>query len=90
MMLAVESDLLPIFIESAKGALQTQNITITKSAVATICLTSGGYPGKYPTGIKINGLEKNYHEVTVFHDGTTKKYDQSLTTGGRVLNITSM
>jgi len=56
----------------------------------TIALTSPGYPGSYPKGLPISGLEDVPEDVIVFHAGTAKKDGQVVTNGGRVLNVTAM
>ncbi len=59
-------------------------------AAATVALTSPGYPGDYPKGLPISGLENIPQDVIVFHAGTAKKDGQIVTNGGRVLNVTAM
>ena len=57
----------------------------------TVCvvMTSGGYPGSYQTGFPINGLEqRDGGDAMVFHAGTSRKHDEIVTAGGRVLGIT--
>jgi phosphoribosylamine--glycine ligase len=59
------------------------------SAVATVALTSPGYPGSYPKGLPISGLDDMPKDVIVFHAGTAEKDGQVVTNGGRVLNVTA-
>jgi phosphoribosylamine--glycine ligase len=60
---------------------------------ASVCvvLTSGGYPGKFETGKKIDGLTSIDKEtgVSVFHAGTKREGDSLVTSGGRVLGVTA-
>jgi phosphoribosylamine--glycine ligase len=60
---------------------------------ASVCvvMTSGGYPGQYETGKKIEGLaEANaLPDVAVFHAGTKRDGDSIVTSGGRVLGVTA-
>ena len=58
----------------------------------TIVLCSKGYPGKYSKNIKIKNLEKIKLSKNdfVYHAGTKFLSGQFLSTGGRVLNITSL
>ena len=51
-------------------------------------LTSEGYPEKYTTGYEISGIE-NVDCSIVFHAGTKFENDKLLTSGGRVMSITS-
>jgi phosphoribosylamine--glycine ligase len=53
-------------------------------------MASGGYPGSYPTGLPITGLEDVDPDVVVFHAGTRRDADGRLVTaGGRVLGVTA-
>jgi phosphoribosylamine---glycine ligase len=54
-------------------------------------LASAGYPGAYPTGVPITGVNaaEEIDGVTVFHAGTARDTEGRLVTaGGRVLSVT--
>ncbi len=55
----------------------------------SLTLASGGYPGKYPTGIPITGIEEasRLEGVQVFHAGTALQDGRLVTAGGRVLSV---
>jgi len=55
----------------------------------SITLASGGYPGKYRTGIPITGIDEasRLEDVQVFHAGTALQDGQLVTAGGRVLSV---
>jgi phosphoribosylamine--glycine ligase len=56
----------------------------------TVVLASEGYPGKYPTGLPVTGLEQaESGGAVVFHAGTRRENGQVLTNGGRVLAVTA-
>jgi phosphoribosylamine--glycine ligase len=57
-----------------------------------VVATSKGYPGKYPTGVPITGVEKAdaLRDVKVFHSGTATRDGQLVTAGGRVLSVTAI
>ena len=60
-------------------------------AAVTVVLASEGYPGSYPTGVPIDGVEvaNSLDGVTVFHAGTARDDNGVLVTaGGRVLAVT--
>ena len=60
-------------------------------AQVTVVLASGGYPGPYATGRRIEGLDAvatAHDDVTVFHAGTRRLRDDVVTAGGRVLAVT--
>jgi phosphoribosylamine--glycine ligase len=54
-------------------------------------LTSGGYPGKFETGKRIDGLTAINADTGVhaFHAGTKRLGDLLVTSGGRVLGVTA-
>ena len=58
----------------------------------SITLASGGYPGKYQTGIPIKGVEEanRLDEVQVFHAGTALQDGKLVTAGGRVLSVAAL
>jgi len=55
-------------------------------------LASGGYPGAYAKGERIEGLEElaGWPQVVAFHAGTELRDGELVTAGGRVLGITAM
>jgi len=57
----------------------------------TVVLASGGYPGDYPAGLPIDGLDQvaNTPDVAVFHAGTERDEHGFRTAGGRVLAVTA-
>ncbi|MPC35524.1 Trifunctional purine biosynthetic protein adenosine-3 [Portunus trituberculatus] len=59
-----------------------------KSCVG-VCVVSGGYPGSYPKGKTITGVEEVSGEagVQVIHAGTKREGDTLVTSGGRVLAV---
>jgi phosphoribosylamine--glycine ligase len=54
-------------------------------------IASGGYPGTYEVGKRIDGLDEAgaVEGVKVFHAGTTRRDDVYYTAGGRVLGVTA-
>ena len=51
-------------------------------------MVSGGYPGSYEKGKSIHGLDLTTGSV-IFHSGTKKEGDKVVTSGGRVLAVSS-
>ncbi|WP_151736696.1 phosphoribosylamine--glycine ligase [Paenibacillus tengchongensis] len=83
----LKSDLLEIFLAVTEGRLDRADIEWSDEAAVCVVLASGGYPGAYPTGVPISGLEEN-GEALVFHAGTARGADGSyVTSGGRVLGV---
>jgi len=91
-------DLLEASASGTIGALKSRRGgeapggAVPRSAVCVV-LTSGGYPGKYETGKKINGLpEKDTAGgVVYFHAGTKRDAaGHVVTAGGRVIGVTAL
>jgi phosphoribosylamine--glycine ligase len=55
----------------------------------SISIASGGYPGKYRSGLPITGVEEanRLENVQVFHAGTKLQDGRLVTAGGRVLSV---
>ena len=84
----IKSDLLELFSGVANNNLHEKEIEIDEKYTAAIMLVSGGYPGSYETGKEILGLDKT-EDCVIFHAGTKSESDKVLTSGGRVLAVTS-
>jgi phosphoribosylamine--glycine ligase len=82
------SDLLEVCLACAEGRLQDIAVAWTGGAAACVVLASEGYPGAYPSGRAILGLESPIDQAVIFHAGTRQSGDQVVTAGGRVLGVT--
>lgn len=85
-LLRLNSDLFEIMNAVATKSLKDIKVSWKDEFAACLVLASGGYPGKYPKGLEITGLE-GLEDVVVFHAGTKLENNKLLTNGGRVLNI---
>jgi phosphoribosylamine---glycine ligase len=88
----LKSDLLQLVQASLEGRLDKINLKWDKRACVCVVMASGGYPGQYENGKKIEGLDKikKIKDATVFHAGTKKVKNEYLTNGGRVLNVCAL
>jgi phosphoribosylamine--glycine ligase len=84
----VKSDILDLFVSVATETLDTKTVEIDNRYAVTVMMVSGGYPGSYEKGKTISGIEQIKDSI-VFHAGTTLKNDEPVTSGGRVLAVTS-
>lgn len=84
----IKNDLVELLEAAAKGALQLVQIDTDPRTACTVVAVSGGYPEEYKKGFPITGLE-SAAESLVFHMGTSLKDGQVVTSGGRVLCVTS-
>ncbi len=76
---------------SGRGALDPTKIRWKAGASACVVIASGGYPGKFETGKRIEGLEDaaRIAGVKVLHAGTRREGHAYVTSGGRVLGVTA-
>ena len=84
----IESDLVDLFVATAKKELKDFELKIDERSATTVVMVSGGYPEAYEKGKVITGIEE-VRDSIVFHAGTKLSEDKVLTNGGRVLAVTS-
>ncbi len=72
--------------------LSDLDIQWSDEACACVVMASGGYPGSYPKGIEIKGLDSDgqVEGACVFHAGTALENGVFKTAGGRVLGVTAL
>lgn len=88
-MLRIKGDLLESMYAVAQGDLKNLTLEEDPRTAVTVMAVSGGYPGSYPKGKVITGLE-NVTETIPFHAGTTIDQNNNLvTSGGRVIAFSS-
>lgn len=86
----LKSDLLDIFWATVHGKLADVEIEWSDEAAVCVVLASGGYPGPYPKGIVIEGLDQ-VKDAVVFHAGTARgENGEWLTNGGRILGVVGL
>lgn len=87
----LDSDLYDLLHACAAGKLQDCQIAWKPGFAVSVVLASGGYPGKYEKGLEISGIEEAeaMEDIIVFHAGTKNDGGKLVTSGGRVLNVTS-
>jgi len=85
----IKSDLLLLLHAVATKGLHKTSIEIDKNPAATVMMVSGGYPEAYEKGKEITGLDKVKDSI-VFHAGTKLNGDKVVSSGGRVLAVTSI
>ena len=88
----MKSDIVPILVGVAEGALKETKIDWTKEPAACVILASRGYPDDSETGKEIRGLEKlkGAPDVIVYHSATAIRDGKLVTVGGRVLGVTAL
>ncbi len=88
----LESDLIEVCQACVAGRLAETPLLWRAGAAVSVVLASAGYPGAYPKGRPIVGLERAaaLPETLVFHAGTRFSGAQMVTAGGRVLNVVGL
>jgi len=86
------SDIVPGLLATVDGTVGDLAMEWTTDYCVCVVLASGGYPGKYVTGIPITGLKAASSDprVEVFHAGTCVEDGKVVTAGGRVLNVVAL
>ncbi|HMF71469.1 MAG TPA: phosphoribosylamine--glycine ligase [Flavitalea sp.] len=86
----LRSDLVQLLKATADQQLDQVTIDIDPRVACAVVAVSGGYPGNYEKGLLISGLDNEVPEESlIFHAGTTVLNGNIVTSGGRVLCVTS-
>ena len=87
----LESDIVDLFDAAIDGTADRLAIKMKPGASVCVIAASAGYPGKYPSGLPISGLDSVLNpDTVVFHAGTASKDGAVVTAGGRVLAVTAV
>jgi len=86
------SDLAPALTATIDGTVASLEMQWTPEYCVCVVIASGGYPGSYDKGIPIKGLKAAASDpkVEVFHAGTALVDGETVTSGGRVLNVVGL
>ncbi len=85
----ISSDIVPLLEATAKGDLGNLPLEHSPLAAATVIAVSAGYPEAYEKGKTITGIDA-VDESVIFHAGTKTDGNSVVTSGGRVLAVTSL
>jgi len=89
LMLRLEDDLVDVIEDSLDGRLDRRELHWSDDVAVCVTIAAPGYPGSYPKGIPIRGVDaaEALEGVTVFHAGTALKNGELVSAGGRVLSV---
>lgn len=88
----LKTDLVEIILACIDGRLKSLKIEWGKDLSATtVVLASKGYPGTYPKGLPITGIDdaQKISDVIIFHAGTKILNENIVNNGGRVLGVSA-
>jgi phosphoribosylamine---glycine ligase len=88
----LKSDLAQVLLAAAEGRLKKlAPLEWDPRSAVCVVMASGGYPGSFQKGHQIRGLDEaaRIPDVKVFHAGTARMGDATITDGGRVLGVTA-
>lgn len=90
-LMRLESDLIDALEASIEGRVSEGDFKWSQDASVCVVMSSGGYPGTFEAGKRIEGLDEagSVEGVKVFHAGTSKRDGVYYTVGGRVLGVTA-
>ena len=90
-LMRLESDLVDALEASIQGRVSEGDFKWSTDAAVCVVMASGGYPGTFEAGKRIDGLEQAdaLEGVKVFHAGTSRREGAYYTSGGRVLGVTA-
>jgi len=76
----------------AEGRLTPDMVQVKPETAICVVLAAPGYPGNYPKGMEISGLDAAdaLPGVKVFQAGTKVDGGKTITSGGRVLGVTAL
>jgi phosphoribosylamine---glycine ligase len=89
-MMRLKSDLFDVMMAATSGALDQVELEWDRRPALGVVMAAAGYPLNPRKGDAITGLPQPTDEAVVFHAGTVQKDGAILTSGGRVLCVTTL
>jgi phosphoribosylamine--glycine ligase len=83
----IKTDIIDLFLHVKNETLDQATIEFNSEACSTVMMVSGGYPGDYEKGKKIEIPQ--IKDSLVFHAGTKFSSSDIVTNGGRVIAVSS-
>ncbi len=85
----LETDLVDLFLKTIQGTITREDLVWSQKTCLGVVLATAGYPESSGSGQAITGLDEVDAEIMLFHAGT-KREDQLVTNGGRVLAVVAL
>ncbi len=92
LLMRMESDIVPVLYSISREEMNTDPLQWKDGFCVCVVMASDGYPGNYDKGVELKkaGDFEDTAETVVFHAGTAFSRDRLITSGGRVLGVTSL
>jgi phosphoribosylamine--glycine ligase len=92
LLMRLQTDLAEVMLATAEGRLDEIELKWDPRPAVCVVAVSGGYPGKYQSGMPITGIPEaeKLGDVKVFHSGTARRGETLVSDGGRVLGVTAL
>jgi phosphoribosylamine--glycine ligase len=89
-LMRLKSDLFDVMMAATSGALNQVELEWDHRTALGVVMAAGGYPLAPRKGDVVTGLPAPAPDAVVFHAGTAPKDGQVVTSGGRVLCVTTL
>ncbi|MEY4652377.1 MAG: Phosphoribosylglycinamide synthetase [Pseudomonadota bacterium] len=89
-MMRLKSDLVEVMLAATSGGLDALELQWDRRTALGVVIAAGGYPMNPRKGDVLHGLPQEAPDAMVFHAGTVRQSDQTVTSGGRVLCVTAL
>ncbi len=86
----MKSDIVTLFLETAKGKIETTDLAWDHRAAVAVVVASEGYPGSYEKYKEIKIADSFDDDIFIFHAGTAVKDGKLVVNGGRILAVTAL
>jgi phosphoribosylamine--glycine ligase len=92
LMMRLRGDLVEAMLAVSERRLDEITLDWDPRPAVCVVMASGGYPGEYAKGHRIEGVAEAdaMEDVKVFHAGTAEEDGRLVTAGGRVLGVTAL
>ena len=89
-MMRLKTDFYDVMMAATSGGLDEIKLEWDRRPALGVVMAAHGYPAQPRKGDVIRGLPVASEDAMVFHAGTAKKGDETITSGGRVLCVTAL
>jgi phosphoribosylamine---glycine ligase len=89
-MMRLKTDFYEVMMAATSGSLDQVELEWDRRPALGVVMAAHGYPQQPRKGDVVHGLPQAAEDMVVFHAGTARQGDETVTTGGRVLCVTAL